>query len=377
MCPTAPCRILAEGGEGERFLNLRSRSGRSADDYRALVTRLLLSANRGTPIVAFLEDVTQTLLETARSGAVVVRLDEWTPTIRCRAIRSVQSGFRFETERVAPAHPAMQEEPPQVTLCRALLQGVRDPKASCFSARGSLWTDDAQGCPTLHLGEERPVDLRGWAKAGSFRSLVLIPFTVAGRPYGLLQLIHERAGRFDEEDVHYLEDVAEALGLALTHHRVQWALQERVKELTCLYGIAQVAGRNDLPLQEILARIATLLPPGWQYPDLCAARILLDGTSHATANFVESGQLQSAGIQVGGRSRGRVDVVYLSPQPEMHEGPYLIEERSLINEVARQIALIVERRLADSERAGLQEQLLHADRLATLGKLTAGVAHES
>ena len=60
----------------------------------------------------------------------------------------------------------------------------------------------------------------------------------------------------------------------------------------------------------------------------------------------------------------------------MHEGPFLIEERNLINEIARQIALVVEGRSAEEQQKRLQEQLYHADRLATLGKLTAGVAHE-
>jgi signal transduction histidine kinase len=44
--------------------------------------------------------------------------------------------------------------------------------------------------------------------------------------------------------------------------------------------------------------------------------------------------------------------------------------------VAHQVALIIESRKAEEERARLQEQLRHADRLATIGQLAAGVAHE-
>jgi len=40
------------------------------------------------------------------------------------------------------------------------------------------------------------------------------------------------------------------------------------------------------------------------------------------------------------------------------------------------VALIIERRQADEDRLSLQEQLRHADRLATIGQLAAGVAHE-
>jgi signal transduction histidine kinase len=71
-----------------------------------------------------------------------------------------------------------------------------------------------------------------------------------------------------------------------------------------------------------------------------------------------------------------VEVVYLEPRPELDEGPFLAEERRLLDSVAREIALIIERRQAEIEQARLQDQLRHADRLATIGKLAAGVAHE-
>ncbi|MHC4983210.1 MAG: sensor histidine kinase, partial [Planctomycetota bacterium] len=77
-----------------------------------------------------------------------------------------------------------------------------------------------------------------------------------------------------------------------------------------------------------------------------------------------------------GQVRGCVEVVYTQKKPELDEGPFLSEERSLLDAVARQIALIIERRRADEDKQRLQEQLRHADRLATIGQLAAGVAHE-
>ena len=154
------------------------------------------------------------------------------------------------------------------------------------------------------------------------------------------------------------------------------ALRERVKELTCLYSLAQLAERPHITLGEILQGTVELLPPAWQYPEITAGRIALDGRSCVTGNFKEGGQMQSAPIVVNGRRRGSVDVVYVEPRPEVDEGPFLTEERSLIDAVARHIALIVERRQADEDRFRLREQLRHADRLATIGQLSAGVAHE-
>jgi len=159
-------------------------------------------------------------------------------------------------------------------------------------------------------------------------------------------------------------------------HSAQAALIERVKELTCLYGIAQIAGQPDISLEEIIQGIVELLPPAWQYPEIAFARIILDGISYTTQGFRECRWKQTTEIVVDGVSRGVVELVYAEEKLDLDEGPFLKEERNLINAVAGQVALVVERRQAEEDRLKLHNQLLHADRLATIGMLAAGVAHE-
>ena len=154
------------------------------------------------------------------------------------------------------------------------------------------------------------------------------------------------------------------------------ALRERVKELTCLYSLAQLVERSGISVAEILQGAVELLPPAWQYPEVAAGRIVFDGQSYLTANFKVGAHVQSAPIVVDDEPRGHVDVVYVEEKPGLHEGPFLREERNLIDAVAHQISLIVERRQAEEDRLRMQDQLRHADRLATIGQLAAGVAHE-
>jgi len=154
------------------------------------------------------------------------------------------------------------------------------------------------------------------------------------------------------------------------------ALTERVKELTCLYGMAQIASQPDMSLEEIIQGIVELLPPAWQYLEIAFARIILDGISYTTQGFRECRQKQTAEIIVSGMPRGVVELVYVEDKPDLDEGPFLKEERNLINAVARQVALVIERKQAEKEKLKLHNQLLHADRLATIGMLAAGVAHE-
>ena len=160
------------------------------------------------------------------------------------------------------------------------------------------------------------------------------------------------------------------------HARTQWQLRERVKELTCLYAIARAAGKSGACWDEILQSIAELLPPAWQFPEVTEARISADERVFETRGFRAKEPCQRAEVVLDGERRGAIEVVYLAPRPLADEGPFLKEERSLIDEVARQVALVLEHRQAEQERALLQDSLRQADRLATIGGLAAGAAHE-
>jgi signal transduction histidine kinase len=71
-----------------------------------------------------------------------------------------------------------------------------------------------------------------------------------------------------------------------------------------------------------------------------------------------------------------VEVAYTEDKPMLDEGPFLKEERSLLNAIARNLAIFLEAKQVEEQRRRLQEQLRHADRLATIGQLAAGVTHE-
>jgi two-component system NtrC family sensor kinase len=154
------------------------------------------------------------------------------------------------------------------------------------------------------------------------------------------------------------------------------ALTERIKELTCLYGIAQAAGEPGISLEEIIQRIVELMPTAWQYPEITLARITYDGASYTSPGFCGYRHKQTADIIINGISRGMIDIVYTEQKPHADEGPFLKEERNLINAVAGQLALIIERKQAEDDKLKLHAQLRHADRLSTIGMLAAGVAHE-
>jgi signal transduction histidine kinase len=77
-----------------------------------------------------------------------------------------------------------------------------------------------------------------------------------------------------------------------------------------------------------------------------------------------------------------VEVVYAEGDRDLErpilfeEAPFLEEEHNLIQGISRELTSIIERKRAEEETLRLQHQVRHADRLATIGQLAAGIAHE-
>lgn len=124
----------------------------------------------------------------------------------------------------------------------------------------------------------------------------------------------------------------------------QHRLAERVKELSTLYRESYLADQPRATPEDYFAELAALLPLGWQYVDDACARLLISGQIYASPNFQETPWQQSSTIVVQGKQVGIVTVGYLTPHPSADEGPFLSEERSLINEIAKRVGRYIERR---------------------------------
>lgn len=153
-------------------------------------------------------------------------------------------------------------------------------------------------------------------------------------------------------------------------------LEERVKELHCLYGISNLVEKPGVSLKEILQGIVDLIPASWQYPGITCSRILLENKEIKTKNLIETIWKQSADIIVHNEKAGTIEVFYLEEKQKIYEGPFLKEERDLINAVAERICKIVERKRITEALKKAQEELIIKEKLAAIGQFSAGIAHE-
>lgn len=351
-------------------------------DFRALSYQILHYANRGFLRIDFLREIAKLIVDFSGCDAVVLHIKDRGKYYRCaftpRAAPSFCIGTTPYTENDVIL-PPFQDNSGLQRLCQEILLGAFDPASPFFTKNGSFWTNDIDDPKLFAAKGKDQLPQQSLGADGECRSLALIPIETNRERHekiGLLELRSTQKDFFKPDEIDFYEGVAEIISVALTHRRAQVRLRERVKELTCLYGIAQVAERPNITLDQMLQSIVELLPPAWLHPDIAVARIIVDGHAYTTPQFQDKRFKQIADIVVNGARRGVVEVIYTEERPELDEGPFLKEERSLIETIAKELALIIERKKVEEDKIKLEEQLRHADRLATIGQLAAGLAHE-
>ena len=129
--------------------------------------------------------------------------------------------------------------------------------------------------------------------------------------------------------------------------KAEFALVERMKELNCRYAISRL-DRAEIALSTILQKTAEIIPPGWQYPEITCARITFEDQEFKSAKFETTPWSQTSDIYVHDSCVGSVEVYYLEEKPEIDEGPFLKEERDLIDDIARYLSSIIERKEAEA-----------------------------
>jgi DNA-binding CsgD family transcriptional regulator len=140
--------------------------------------------------------------------------------------------------------------------------------------------------------------------------------------------------------------------------KVVWALRERIKELNCLYAIAQLAEVGDWPIKDILDVVVTvIIPPSWQYPEITSARITIDDETYLGPDFRLTPWHQSAPINIFGEVAGEITICYLEERPPSFEGPFLHEERVLLDAIAERVGAIAMRIQAEQELQETNHQL--------------------
>jgi signal transduction histidine kinase len=220
-----------------------------------------------------------------------------------------------------------------------------------------LWRHDRVGGGLLALAFAGLMASWVWAAGidvGGFRGLY-----VGGLPYApcviLMAVQIARGYRLREERDLGERKRAEAERSLLVHD-----LGERVKELTLLHQTASLLQENRPFDEEHLRQLVVLLPPAWQYPEICEGRIRYAGLEARTTGWRDSAWQQTESFTTRDGRTGAIDVEYRESRPAEVEGPFLAEERRLLQSLTHMLATHLDRQLAEQATRQLSARLVTA-----------------
>jgi len=153
------------------------------------------------------------------------------------------------------------------------------------------------------------------------------------------------------------------------------ALKERIKELTCLYEVLSSISNVDFEnVASTLKAIALSIKKAFLYPEKTEVCIRVKLLSSQTEQFTPGGVSIKSVVRIFNENAG--DIVCSLNANHFKEEDFLEEEQVLLDNVALKIGDLFERIDIQNSEAALKKRMEHADRLAILGEITAGIAHE-
>ncbi|HEY4760959.1 MAG TPA: ATP-binding protein, partial [Thermoguttaceae bacterium] len=215
---------------------------------------------------------------------------------------------------------------------------------------------------------------------------LIVPIVFQGELIGFIGVAN-KAGEYLHEEQEMLENIAcyiaPPLDARLKKNRQEKKrrlaeeelrnltrkLSIKIKVINCLRNISELFQNSQLPEDEIFQDVVNLVPSGWQYPEITCARIALHGKKIQTTNYQETSWKISSPINVDKKRQGTLEVCYLQEKPLEAEGPFLMEEQVLLNDITDRLGTFMERKQ-------IERELAQAYRLEAVGQLATGIAHE-
>lgn len=134
-------------------------------------------------------------------------------------------------------------------------------------------------------------------------------------------------------------------------------LNERAKELQCIYRVENILKDFDSDLITILQKLAEQIPPGWQYPEICKVRIELEDMLAFTHGMKYTDWFQESDIKVDDDKKGSIKIYYIDKVYFTGKSPFLKEEQKLLDTIASRIGnYIFNRGLKDAYKKIIETQ---------------------
>ncbi|MCU0589553.1 MAG: response regulator [Syntrophobacteraceae bacterium] len=349
---------------------------------RETTLRLLKLLNHPSSAREMIRDLTRLLQEWSGCEAVGVRLRQGGdfPYFETRGFSPhfVQAEMKLCAED-ALGRPILdsQGNPTLECMCGNVIAGRFNPDLPFFTRKGSFWTNSTSDLLACTSEEDRHARTRNRCHGEGYESVALIPLRYGQDTLGLLQVNDHKRNRFNLELIHFLENAADQIAIALAQRQAQVELrasEQRFRDVIEATGEYIWESDTTGRLTYASERIVDIL----EYrPDEVVSQRPFDFMPEEDANRLEAFFMERVQARTGFREveqsalakSGRIVFLSVTAVPIFSSSGALLGYRGTARD-------ITERRQAEQERERLQARLRQAQKIEAIGTLAGGIAHD-
>ena len=203
---------------------------------------------------------------------------------------------------------------------------------------------------------------------------LIVPILFSDEPIGLIMVANKNAD-YTAMDQSFLDNIAQYIASAL-HARLDRNFQDRqrrlaeqelrnrtaqltqhVQEIGCMQAISELLQTSTQSESDVMRKLVNIICSGVRHPDIAASRILFDGCVYAQDQFQETPWKLAAPIYINNELHGAWELCYLLNRGFNEDGPFLPEEKRMLEDMSQRLGLYVERNLADAQVKSLKQQI--------------------
>ncbi len=159
-------------------------------------------------------------------------------------------------------------------------------------------------------------------------------------------------------------------------HSITISLNQRVKQLDCLFELSDITQLPGISLEEVLQKSIEVIPFGMKYAGDIWVEINLDKKHYRSKNFKETNLFYMAPIKGSNHKLGSLRVGYLGNKLIQDKDIFQINEKVLIKNLADKLARVIEmKRLESSLEEGLKK-LHEIQHIARIGSWELDLVHQ-
>ncbi len=166
-----------------------------------------------------------------------------------------------------------------------------------------------------------------------------------------------------------ITDVSDRKKYEETYSDLTTDLNQKIKQLNCLYDISDISGVPGITFEEIIEKSLEIIPVGLKYTHDIGVQIMFDNKVYTSDNYKETPWSYIVPIKVQKKKLGHIKVAYLEKKPQINKDPFHFNEKILLKNISEKFGQILESKNLEKVLRENQERLQEVQRIARIGNL--------